>query len=71
MLKYSFNADIRYVFQRLAVAHQCTPAPTARTEDRLKAARVIPFRPAAQQPRLEIAYVALRRSRYEPRDAVT
>lgn len=71
MVKYSFNADIRSVFQRLAVAHQGTPAPTAKTEGRLKAASVIPFRPGAQQPGLEIAHVALRRSRYEPRDAVT
>lgn len=71
MVKYSFNADMRCVFERLAAANRDTSAPTAGMEAPRNAARVIPFEPAEPQPRLEIAHVALRRSHDELREAVT
>jgi len=71
MVKYSFNADMSCVFERLAIGHRGTPEPAAGTEAPRNAARVIPFEAAKPQPRLEIARVALRRSPDETREAVT
>lgn len=70
MVKYSFNADMQSVFQRLAVAHRDRPLQAAAIENPANAASVIPFQPGARQPRLEIAHVALRRGRFESHDAV-
>ena len=69
MIQYSFNADLRSVFQRLAVANRTSAAPARQQQNLTPQARVIPFRPGTQQPRLEIARVALRRNRWH--DAVT
>jgi len=71
MVKYSFNADMSCVFERLAVTHRGTPAPSDRAESPRNATRVIPFEPAKPQPRIEIAHAALRPSHGEPREAVT
>ena len=71
MVKYSFNADMSCVFERLAVAHRGTPAPAAGTEAPRNPTRVIPFEAAKPQARLEIARVALRRSHDDTREAVT
>ena len=70
MVRYSLNADMLSVFQRLAAAHRGTAAPATRSEEP-NAAAAASVRPAAQQPRVEIAHVALRRSQYETREAVT
>ena len=71
MVKYSFNADMSCVFERLAVAHRGTPSPSDRAESPQNAARVIPFEPAKPQTHLEIARVALRRRHDESREAAT
>ena len=71
MVKYSFNADMSCVFERLAVAHRGTSTPSDGAESPQNAASVIPFAPAKPQPRIEIAHVALRQSHGESREAVT
>lgn len=71
MVKYSFNADMSCVFERLAAAHRGTSTPRAGADTPRNATRVIPFEPAKPQPRLEIAHVALRRSHDEAREAAT
>jgi hypothetical protein len=71
MVKYSFNADLRCVFQRLAAARPGAPAPAANTESPANAPKVIPFRAGTLQPRLEIARVALRRDHDDQCEAVT
>jgi hypothetical protein len=71
MVKYSFNADMRCVFERLAIAHRGTSAPLAAAEAPRNAARVIPFEVSSREPRLEIAYVALRQGHDEPREVAT
>lgn len=68
MIQYSFNADLRLVCQRLAIANKANTAPAGQPQSLPPQARVIPFRPGTQQPRLEIAQVALRRNRWH--DAV-
>ena len=70
MVKYSLNADMLSVFQRLAAAHRGTGAPATRSEEP-HAATAASVRSAAPQPRVEIAHVALRRSQSETREAVT
>lgn len=69
MIQYSFNADLRSVFQRLALANRTSIAPARQAQDSKPQARVIPFRPGMPQPRLEIAHVALRPNRWH--DAAT
>jgi len=71
MVKYSFNADMSCVFERLALAHRGTSTPPDGAESPRNGARIIPFEPGKPQPRLEIARVALRRSHDETREAVT
>lgn len=66
MKSYSLHADLRSVFQRLAAANANRPA--AKPVDKAGPSRV---QPAADQPRVEIAHVALRQNGRETRDAVT
>ena len=66
MQSYSFNADLRSVFQRLAAANADGSArkPVA-------SAKPSQSQPGAREPRVEIAHVALRRNAHDARDAVT
>lgn len=64
MMQYSFNADLRSVFQRLAATNRTSVAPARPSQISAPQARVITFRPGTQQPRLEIVHVALRPNRW-------
>jgi hypothetical protein len=69
MLQYSFDADIRSVLQRLA---SIWPTKTSRAivaNQPGSRAKLIPFHRSEQQPRVEIAHVALRRRWLETHDA--
>jgi hypothetical protein len=68
--QYSFNADLRSVFQRLAATKPASTTPVSGS-DAASRAKLIAFQPRALEPRVEIAHVALRRSRHETRDAAT
>lgn len=70
MLQYSFDADLRSVLQRLAAARPAGTSPAKGGNQQDSRAKLIPFRQGTQQPRLEIAHVALRRRSHQTRDAV-
>jgi hypothetical protein len=71
MIQYSFDADLRSVLQRLAATRpsgtRSSPAPDATRST----AKLIRFHARREQPRLEIARVALRQRRYEGHGAMT
>jgi hypothetical protein len=66
MTRYSFNADLRLVLQRLAAANAAGPA-----EEPAASAKPVSCQTAARQPRVEIANVALRKEAHDSHDAVT
>jgi len=71
MMQYSFNADLISVLQRLATNRPAGTSPASSEGQPVIRAKLIPFRQGTQQPRLEIAHVALRRRSHESRDAMT
>lgn len=66
MVQYSFNADLRSVFQRLAAAQRGSQSGKL-----ANLPRRIPLPPAVRQPRIEIAHVALRQKVREVRGSMT
>ena len=71
MLHDSFDADLRSVLQRLAVTRPAGSPGHKGAVQPVSGAKLIPFRKGEQQPRLEIARVALRRNACEIRDVMT
>lgn len=71
MLQYSFNADLMLVLERLAASKPASAPQRGSVIELAPRSNVIPFPPAALQPRLEIAHIALRRYSNETHDAVT
>ena len=71
MLQYSFDADFRSVLQRLASTWPTKTYQARSTNQPSSRAKLIPFHRSGQQPRLEIAHVALRQRSHETRDAMT
>ena len=70
MLQYSFDANLRSVLQRLAATWPAEPSAAKSANQPDPGAKVIPIRQGIQQPRLEMAHVALRRRSHENHDAV-
>jgi hypothetical protein len=71
MLQYSFDADFKSVLQRLASAWPTGTSAARSTNQPSPRAKLIPFHRSGQQPRLEIAHVALRQRSHEASDAMT
>jgi tellurite resistance protein len=71
MLQYSFNADLRSVLRRLASTMQACTTASTRSEQPAPQEKRRLLHTAAQQPRLEIAHIALRRRPNETHDAAT
>jgi hypothetical protein len=65
---YSFDADLRSVFQRLAATKRATDAAASMRAATSRTGQ-IPIQPRLLQPRLEIAHVALRESTAKRRDS--
>ena len=71
MLQYSFNADLRSVLRRLASTMPDSPTASTRSEQPAPQAKRRLLQTAAQQPRLEIAHIVLRRRPHKTHDAAT